>query len=86
MDSLVDLRMKPSALGQRCGRSGLARWLTVVVGFAARIIAVRIQIRLFKNSVVVCVVRVHVVVGMVTRLRLHCGNGVAMNRSVGITR
>eukprot|EP00965_Chrysotila_dentata_P123419 4078942-Pleurochrysis_carterae.AAC.1 len=86
MDSLVDLRMKPGAFGQRCARCGLARRQTVVIGVTVCVFAVRLPVRLFKDSVIVHVVRFHVVVGMVARLRLHRGGGAAVNRSVGFAR
>eukprot|EP00965_Chrysotila_dentata_P225228 6194634-Pleurochrysis_carterae.AAC.2 len=86
MDRVIDLLVKPGAFGQRCGRSGLTRRLAVVVGLAARIVAARIPVRLFKDSVVVCVVRVNVVVRVVARPRLHRMSGVALNRGVVVIR
>eukprot|EP00965_Chrysotila_dentata_P032112 1071305-Pleurochrysis_carterae.AAC.1 len=62
MDSMVDLLMKPGAFVQRRRRRGLARRLAIVVGLATRVVALRLPVRLFKDGVVVRVVRVHVVV------------------------
>eukprot|EP00965_Chrysotila_dentata_P050820 1685128-Pleurochrysis_carterae.AAC.1 len=70
MDSMVDLLVKPGAFVEHCRRSGLARRLAIVVGLAARVVAVRLPVWLFKDGVVVCVVRVHVVVRVIARLRL----------------